>query len=300
MRALALLLAGWMLAAASAGAAPAAPPLRLEEVLVSVEALARDARAREAVLAVAAARPYRNFGEMRLELLGERDALRINAMARFFDVLLCDLDYAALNERMAIAYGAFQRASKADAIAQLEAEARYRELLARRNAMRDLQRTTRALLAVATSQRDRLSEDLAEPALAREAGPPPDLATLERAALAGSPRLVALRARRGPASAEVAALEIALRQSLLEAHLEIDRLDGVERDLVAMRGELAERRLDREREAYDAGKPNDFANALTGIVDARRDERALEYRLAVARARLAALAGQPPHAPTAK
>jgi hypothetical protein len=299
MRARALLLAAWMLAAASAGAAPAAPWLRLEERSLG-RGVARDAKAWDAVLAVAAARPYRNFGAIRLELLGERDALRINAMARFFDVLLCDLDYAALNERMAIAYGAAQRAGRSDAVAQLEAEVRYRELLARRNAARDLQRTTRALLAIATNRPDRLSEELAEPALARDGSTPADLVTLERAALAGNPRLVALRARRGPASAEVAALEMELRQGLLEAHLEIDRLDGVERDLVAMRGELAERRLDREREAYDAGEPNDFANAMTGIVDARRDERALEYRLAVARARLAALAGQPPHAPTAK
>jgi hypothetical protein len=39
---------------------------------------------------------------------------------------------------------------------------------------------------------------------------------------------------------------------------------------------------------------------MTGIVDARRDERALEYRLALARARLAAMAGQPLRSPAAR
>ncbi len=104
-------------------------------------------------------------------LLEVRDQRRIDIMARFFDVLMADLRYVADSEFMTVAFLNFDRGrdqfsqkllSKVDLI---ELEARFQNLLVKRNESQLQQRLTRALLADAMNQPGQLVSDLEDPKL---------------------------------------------------------------------------------------------------------------------------------------
>ncbi|MFA5172384.1 MAG: TolC family protein [Sulfuriferula sp.] len=115
-----------------------------------------------------------------LDLLSSRDQQRLAIMARYFDVLNVDHQYAANNELMAVAYVSFDNARDRMALGQLSRvdvavlEARYQDIREKRNANLSLQRSTRSALANAMNQPRVLASDLAEPELAENDVAVPD------------------------------------------------------------------------------------------------------------------------------
>ena len=89
-----------------------------------------------------------------------------------------------------------------------------------------------------------------------------------------------------PASAE----DARRLQARTEAVLELRRLLRDERARAAARQAIAERRADEARAAADAGKASDLYGAIAAGIEARADARAVEFAIALASERLAALA----------
>lgn len=104
-------------------------------------------------------------------LLEARDQRRIDIMARFFDVLLADLQYVTDNEFMTVAFLSFDRGRdnfNQKLIAQVdlsELESRFQNLLVKRNQSQFQQRLSRELLADAMNQPGQLVADLEDPKL---------------------------------------------------------------------------------------------------------------------------------------
>ncbi|MEQ1668191.1 MAG: TolC family protein [Sulfuriferula sp.] len=115
-----------------------------------------------------------------LSLLSGRDQQRLAIMARYFDVLNADQQYAADNEFMAVAYVSFDNARDRMALGQLSRvdvatlEARYQDIREKRNASLARQRATRSALANAMNQTGVLASDVAEPALVTNDAPVPE------------------------------------------------------------------------------------------------------------------------------
>lgn len=252
----------------AAQAADDAAPLSLEQALAATAQ-----RPPDRVLADTRGIPYGRLSPPRMEFIAHRDAARIETMARYLDVVLVDLDEMALSERMSTAYVAFDRLRHRapDAIDTLRAQADYQELLSHRNAARVRQRLARSALALAMGTPGKLRAELVDPrfegedasASASEQRPGGD---------AGEDR----DARRAHARAGAA--------------LEIEWLARSERPRVRARTVLAARILDDTRARYDAGEPADLGNAMAATVEAQRDERSVDFALALARERLKALA----------
>lgn len=133
------------------------------------------------------------------ELLDVKAQRRIEIMRRFFDVLVADAQYAVDNEYMAVAYVNFDHARDRYQVGQIsqvelaQLEARYQNLLERRNAAQKEQRITRALLANALGEPGKLPEDLEEPKLAGIGRPLPEYPALVAAMLEHNSRLAAAR-----------------------------------------------------------------------------------------------------------
>ncbi|MEO8330890.1 MAG: TolC family protein [Gallionella sp.] len=143
---------------------------------------------------------------------------RIEIMARFFDVLLADLQYTVDNEMMAVYYVSFDQGKDRLERGQLsslelaELESRYHDTLEKRNASAQRQRITRALLANAMNRPGDLPGDLEDPKLPGNQRTLPDYQTLLPVLLDKNPRLHAqqemlaasqkrmesLRAEKGP------------------------------------------------------------------------------------------------------
>jgi outer membrane protein TolC len=119
-----------------------------------------------------------------LSLISSRDQQRLSIMARYFDVLNADHQYAADNELMAVGYVSFDNANDRMKLGQLSRvdvavlEARYQDLREKRNASLSRQRLTRSALANAMNQPGMLASDLAEPVLPDNALPIPDYEVL--------------------------------------------------------------------------------------------------------------------------
>jgi outer membrane protein TolC len=117
-------------------------------------------------------------------LIDTRNRRRLEIMARFFEVLAADLRYTADNEFMAVAYVNFDngrdrfKVGQISAVDLAELEDRYQEALVRRNASQAKSRVARSLLANAMNQPGKLQAELAEPALAGNDRPLPEIETL--------------------------------------------------------------------------------------------------------------------------
>jgi outer membrane protein TolC len=139
--------------------------------------------------------------EQEAELMGARQARRIEVARRFFDVLLADLQFARDNEDMAVAFVRLDRIrdrhrlGQVSELALLQAESTYQTIRRERAASQAAQRATRSLLALALNRPGHLSADLVPPALPGNDRPLPELAELESAALERGPRLQALRSQ---------------------------------------------------------------------------------------------------------
>lgn len=136
----------------------------------------RTASSEEAARAVVLAREE--------SLLDTRNRRRLDIVARFFEVLAADLRYTADNEYMAVAYVNFDNGRDRLKVGQLSAvdlaelEDRYQEALVRRNASQARSRVARSLLANAMNQPGKLAAELAEPKLAGNDRPLPEIESL--------------------------------------------------------------------------------------------------------------------------
>ncbi len=149
---------------------------------------------------------------------------RIDIMARYFDVLMADRQYAADNEFMAVAYVAWDNANdryKVGQISQpslLKLEAEYQDSRERRNAIQQRMRSARQQLAQAIYRPDTLPIDLAEPELKDNARPVPEYEALLPWVMTKNPRILALQAQLSAADARLAAIR-AERNPTLDAEV---------------------------------------------------------------------------------
>ena len=161
----------------------------------------------------------------RQEALYTMESLRrIDIMARYFDVLMADRQYAADNEFMAVAYVAWDNAKdrfKVGRISRpdlLKLETEYQDVRERRNASEQRLRSTRQRLAQALYRPDSLPEELAEPQLKDNARPVPEYETLLPWVMARNPRVLALQAQLAASDARLAAIR-AERNPTLDAEV---------------------------------------------------------------------------------
>ncbi|MCA1925373.1 MAG: TolC family protein [Thiobacillus sp.] len=168
----------------------------------AVNAADREVKAREAVL------------------VSVESLRRLDIMARFFDVLLADMQYAADNEFMAVAYVSLDHAEDRVEVGQmsrpefLRLEAEYQDIRERRNASLQRVRAARQKLAHALNRPGQLPVELAQPKLPDNARTLPDYEALLPWVLANNPRLRALDAQIAAADARIAAIRSDNRPSL--------------------------------------------------------------------------------------
>ena len=104
-------------------------------------------------------------------LLEARDQRRIDIMARYFDVLLADLQYVVDNEFMTVAFLDFDKGRDnfdqklIPKVTLSELESRFQNLLFKRNQTQVLQRLSRELLAEAMNQPGEPAANLEDPKL---------------------------------------------------------------------------------------------------------------------------------------
>lgn len=146
------------------------------------------------------------------------DNRRLEIMARYFDVLLADMQYAVDNELMAVHYVSFDQGKdrlergQISSVDLAELESRYRDTLVKRNASAQRQRITRALLANAMNRPGDLPGALEDPKLPGNQRTLPDYETLlpillnnnarlhaqQEMLAASQKRMESLRAEKGP------------------------------------------------------------------------------------------------------
>ncbi len=176
----------------------------------------RTTLAREAAQAGLASRQW--------QLFDVRQQRRLDVMARFFDVLLADLEYARDNEALAIDYIRFDRArtrnelGKVSDIDMLELDAIYQQTLRKMRASRNRQRITRSQLAISLNRPLDLPSELVTPEF-KPLEEVPEVEQLVEKALRENPKLKALRAEVQAATKRLQASE-AEDNPVLRAQLE--------------------------------------------------------------------------------
>jgi outer membrane protein TolC len=298
-----------------------------------------------------------------LQLMDARAQRRIAIMARYFDVLLADMQYAAETEYLAVAYTSWDNAKDRADLGQLagwqmaELEGAYLDTLARRNDTRRKLREKRQLLAAAMNQAGPLPNDLVDPELKGKQRPLPDYETLlaamrehnprlqahKRLLLAASERLAGVRAQFRPSlemeaeaaswsrqastrdelragmnfvwpmwqggrqdaslvleqarfhalQAESERLHMDLQQELLSIREELDFLRDTGRRQTGVDSVRRDMDLERARAEYEMELKTNIGTAMAETQMARLRSRSVEYRLALAWARLDALLGVP-------
>ncbi len=298
-----------------------------------------------------------------LQLLDVRAQRRLALMARYFDVLLADMQDAADTEFLAVAYVSWDNAKDRQALGQLapweltELESRYMDIRTKRNDTRRKLREKRMLLGAAMNRPGTVLEDLADPLLPLNERKLPEFEPLLSKVLTQNPRLLAQRQLLAAATsrldavradyrpslefeAEAAAwtresstrdnlraglnfvwplwqggrddarlgkeqarfhelqaqhdkLVMELRQAVLEVREEIQYLLESERRGVAVNAAYRDMALERARAEYELELKTNLGNSMAETQMAKLRKRAVEYRLALAWARLEALLGGP-------
>lgn len=226
------------------------------------------------VLASTSGLPFRQISQPSTTGLAASDAVRIELMARFFEVILTDMDAVALGERMSVAYGHWERLKSRDpeTAETLRAHLVYRDLLSRRNAAQMNQRLARSALAMSMGQAGKLSAELVEP----------EFSAKDSTAAADTLQPI-------PPGLGKSVAGSARDHARTAAALELDWLLRSERPRVRARIDLAGRLLDDAREQLAAGGPSDLGNAMAATVEAQRDERSVEFSIHMAREKITAL-----------
>jgi outer membrane protein TolC len=298
-----------------------------------------------------------------LQLLDVRAQRRLALMARYFDVLLADMQDAADTEFLAVAYVNWDNSKDRQALGQLaawelaELESRYMDIRAKRNDTRRKLREKRMLLGAAMNRGGIVLEDLVDPVLNDNQRKLPEFEPLLTQVLAQNPRLLAQRQLLAAATsrldavradyrpslefeAEAAAwtresstrddlraglnlvwpiwqggrldarlgkeqarfhelqaqhdkLVMELRQAALEAREEIQYLMESERRGAEVNIVYRDMALERARAEYELELKTNLGNSMAETQVAKLRKRAVEYRLALAWARLEALLGGP-------
>ena len=158
------------------------------------------------------------------QLISTESLRRVDVMARYFDVLLADMQYGASNEFMAVAYVSWDNAKTRFEVGQISQpelmrlEADYQDVRERRNAALQRMRSARQKLAHAINRPGQLPGELVEPRLASNDRPVPDYDTLLPVVMEANPRVLALQAQFAAADARVAAIR-AERHPTLDAEV---------------------------------------------------------------------------------
>jgi outer membrane protein TolC len=156
----------------------------------------------------------------RLEYEYARQHQLIEIARHYFDVLLADLKYTWDNESMAMRYVRYDRVQERHALQQvsdvelLQSENAYLTALTQRNASETMQRTSRALLAIAINRPGELSTDLARPDISSTARALDDLDALVAAAVQNNLELQAKRNRKTAARLNLDASQKRIRPTL--------------------------------------------------------------------------------------
>lgn len=298
-----------------------------------------------------------------LQVMDARAQRRLTLMARYFDVLLADMQYNADTEFLAVAYVDWDNNKDRHALGQIpqwklvELESRYLDIRTKRNDTRRNLREKRMQLALAMNRTDLVLEDLLDPALADNDRKLPEFDALLNHALAHNPglqaqakllaaaqtRREAVRAAYRPTvefEAEAAAwsresstrddvraglnfvmplwqgdrvdaglareqariteiqlqhekLTMQLRQSLLSVWEEIQYLLDSERQSTKTNVLYRDLALEKARAEYEMELKTNLGTSMAETQVAQLRRRAVEYRLALAWARLEALLGTP-------
>jgi len=286
---------------------------------------------------------------------------RIDIMARYFDVLLADMQYAADNEFMAVAYVSWDNAKDRFEVGQISQpelmrqEADFQDIRERRNASQQRMRSTRQKLAHAILRPGNLPTELADPALNDNARPVPEyeallswameknkrVLALQAQLAAADARLAAIRAERNPvldaeviggsysrqsttrddlsaglvfsiplyqggrvdarvarelaqrerSAAELEKLKLDLADTLLATLQEIEWLRGSSRAAADKQIEYRDWALERARAEYELELKTNLGDSMAETQMAQLRRKQVEYRLALALARLEALSG---------
>jgi outer membrane protein TolC len=298
-----------------------------------------------------------------LNVIEARDQRRLEIMARYFDVLLADLRYAADNENLAVAYVTFDNARDrfeqklVSQVDLLELEARSQDWLVKRSQSEQRQRLTRALLANAMNRPGQLPSELQDPPLPGNERALPDYEMLlagmlesnprlraqQQLLLASQQRLEAIRSDKNPRiDAELEAADYAQRrlsgrddvragfvltwplyqgsrisgemareqaqfqklqaeterlkremtQALLTAWLEADQLRRIARRATKIEADYRDLALERARGQYEMEFRTNLGDSMARTMEAKFGQRSVEYRLALALAKLEALVGR--------
>lgn len=157
-------------------------------------------------------------------LINVENLRRIDVMARYFDVLLADMRYAADNEFMAVGFVSLENARDRLDVGQISQpelmrrEAEFQDLRERRNASLQRLRATRQALAHAINRPGELPVELVEPALEDNGRPVAAYESLLAAALKNNPRMRVLTAQLAAVDARIAAVR-ADRRPMLAAEV---------------------------------------------------------------------------------
>lgn len=172
-----------------------------------------------------------------LQLLDARAQRQIGLMARYFDVLLADMQDAAETEALAVAYVNWDNAKDRQALGQLaqwelvELEARFQDVLTRRNEVRRGLREKRMALGAAMNLPGMVLDDLVDPKLPGNERPLPGFDQLLTRLLAENPRLIAQKQLLAAASHRLAGARVENRPSVeFEAEAAAWRRDSSTRD----------------------------------------------------------------------
>jgi outer membrane protein TolC len=156
----------------------------------------------------------------------------IDIARHYFDVLLADLKYTWDNESMAMRYVHYDRVKERHALQQvsdvelLQSENTYLTALTQRNASETIQRTSRALLAIAMNRPGELSASLARPNISTAARALDDLEVLVSAAVQNNLDMQAKRNRKTAARLDLDASHKRIRPTL-DATLEVAEFSRV-------------------------------------------------------------------------
>lgn len=158
------------------------------------------------------------------QLISTESLRRVDVMARYFDVLLADMQYGASNEFMAVAYVSWDNAKTRFEVGQISQpelmrlEADYQDVRERRNAALQRMRSARQKLAHAINRPGQLPGELVEPTLVSNDRLVLDYDTLLPVVMEANPRVLALQAQCAAADARVAAIR-AERHPTLDAEV---------------------------------------------------------------------------------
>lgn len=294
-------------------------------------------------------------------LLSVESLRRLDIMARYFDVLLADMQYAADNEYQAITYIDWDKSKNRFELGQLsqpellKIEAAFQDVRERRVASQQRMRMTRQKLANAIHRPDTLPTELAEPVLNGNARRVPEYESLLPWVMDRNPRVQALQAKMAAADARIAAmraernpmldaevmggaysretstrdevsaglvftiplyqggrvdakvarelaqkertaaelekLQLDLSETLIATLQEIELLRSASRGAADKQIEYRDWALERARAEYELELKTNLGTSMAEIQVAQMRRKQVEYRLALALARLEALSG---------